>query len=184
MPLGNNQGTFSTGRVQYDRRLGSFGETYRWPQRRAVRQTAGGEGVPTFLAGKLAPVKPEPDDRLQKLIANLDSDTFAVRVGAVKELADLGHAALPAMRKALAGKPPLEQRKHLGDLVSRAESRAPSAEEVRGRRAIGVLERQGTADSRRVLKALIAGASGAPSTSAAQASLKRLDAAKDRSEEQ
>jgi hypothetical protein len=59
-------------------------------------------------------------------------------------------------------------------LISRVETRAMSAAEVRVRRAIDVLERQGTQEARRVLKELAAGAAGAFPTAEAEAALKRL----------
>lgn len=147
----------------------------------AVWRMADAGGVPGFLAGKLAPVKPVPAARLEQLIADLGSDRFAVRDAANRALAELGEVAMPAMQKALTAGPSLEQRQRLEVLVKTVQTRKLSGGELRIARAIGVLERQGTAEARGVLKHLAAGAAGAQSTTAAQAALKRLEASESRS---
>jgi WD40 repeat protein len=128
-----------------------------------------------FLRGKIAPAKPIAKERLAKLIADLDSDRFAVRESATKALAKLGELAVPALREALRDKPSPEVRKRLEELVKvkHVETRTLSAEELRIWRAIDVLERLGTAEARELLKALVAGAPGALSTTAAQTALRR-----------
>ena len=123
---------------------------------------------------KISPVKPVANERLAKLIADLESDQFAVREAASKTLAELGEIAAPAMRKTLASKPPLETRKRLEQLVKRIDSKTLSAEELRIGRAIEVLERLHTPEARRVLKTLADGAPEALTTTEAQAALKRL----------
>jgi hypothetical protein len=115
------------------------------------------------------------NERLRRLIADLDSDTFAVRDKATKELAKIGEGAAPALRAALKDKPSLETRKRLEELIQRIERKTLSAYELRILRAIDVLERQGTAAARELLKALAAGASEALTTTAARAALKRLE---------
>jgi hypothetical protein len=141
---------------------------------RAIWQMSEARGSTAFLRGQITPVKPVADERLQRLIAELDSAEFAVRQAASEALGALGDLAVPAMRKALAGKPPLEVRRRLEQLVERTETRKLSAEELRIQRAIGVLQMQGTAAARQVLKTLAAGAPGALPTAAAQAALRRL----------
>lgn len=126
-----------------------------------------------FLRGKLTPVKPVAEKRLIQLIEELESDTFAERERATKALAELGEMAIPAMRKKLTGKPPLETRKRLEELIRRIEARTWTVEDLRTQRAIDVLERLGTAEAREVLKALAADAPGARTTTAAQTALKR-----------
>lgn len=126
-----------------------------------------------FLRGKLVPVKPVSNERLRKLIADLESDTFAVRERATKAFAELGDRASPAMREALRNKPLLETRKRLEDLIQRVEKKVLSADELRIVRAIDVLERQGSAEARTLLKTLAAGAPGALLTREARAALNR-----------
>jgi RNA polymerase sigma factor (sigma-70 family) len=142
---------------------------------RAIWQMSEAEGAAAFLRGKIPPVKPEADERMQKLIADLGSAQFAVRQAASRALTELGESAVPALRKALTGNLPLEARKRLVALVNRAETRTLTAEELRIQRAIGALEMQATAQARQVLQGLAAGAPGALPTTGAQAALKRLD---------
>jgi RNA polymerase sigma factor (sigma-70 family) len=139
----------------------------------AARQTA------AFLAERLRAVPPVERERLTRLIAELDSDRFAVRSRASKELEQLGELAEPAMRQALAGKPAPEVRSRLKMLLELVASRAPSAEQLRDLRAVEVLEHLGTPAARQVLTALSQGASGASLTREARASLQRLSRPQD-----
>lgn len=142
---------------------------------RAIWVLSEAEGAGAFLRGKLVPVKPVTEERLKKLIGDLESETFAVRESATKALAELGEIAVPAMRKALANKPPLETRKRLEGLIQRIETKTLTTEELRIWRASDVLERLGTTEARALLKALAAGAPGARATTAARDALKRLE---------
>ncbi len=111
---------------------------------RAIWALSEAQDAAVFLRGKLAPVKPVVEERLKKLIGDLESDTFAVRESATKALAELGEIAAPAMRKALANKPPLETRKRLEELIQRIKAKKMTTEELRTWRALDVLERIGT----------------------------------------
>jgi hypothetical protein len=142
---------------------------------RALWQMSESADAVAFLRGKLKPVAPVADERLRRLIADLDSEQFAVREAAHQALAEYRGAALPALRKALALDPPLERRRRLEALVDRVESHPLSAEGLRTRRGIDALERHGTAEARQVLKELAAGAAGAWLTVTAQEALKRLE---------
>jgi hypothetical protein len=78
----------------------------------------------------------------------------------------------------MAGKPSAEQKSRLKQLISNAEKaqaeiKQPSPEELRAQRAIIALEMLGTAEARRVLKAVAAGLPE-PRARAAQSALKRL----------
>jgi WD40 repeat protein len=141
---------------------------------RAIWQFSDTKGAAAFLRAKIPPVKPAAKERLQKLIADLDSDKSAVRQAASRGLAELGDLAVSAMGKALARSPALEVRLRLEKLVHDIATRKLSPDELRIQRAIGVLEMQGTAAARQVLKELAAGAPGALPTTASQAALKRL----------
>src|SRR5262249_43953734 len=75
---------------------------------------------------------PEPDGKkIVRYIADLDSQTFAVREEASRELEKLGNAAAPALREALAGSPSLEVRRRVEQLLSRPGDRMPAPETVR-----------------------------------------------------
>jgi hypothetical protein len=120
-------------------------------------------------------VRPVADERIERLIADLDSDDFDTRTKASKELAELGELAVPALRKALAKGPPAEGRRRMDDLVKQWESAkaAPRGETLRMLRAVAALERAGTPEARRVLEALAAGAPEAGLTQEAQAAAGR-----------
>jgi hypothetical protein len=141
---------------------------------RAIWQLSDAEGAAAFLRGKIPPVESVADERLRKLIADLDSNQFATRQAASNALTELGELAVPALLEALASEPTLEPRRRLESLIERAETRTLTAGELRIQRAIAALEMQGTAAARQVLKGLAAGAPGALPTTAAQAALRRL----------
>jgi hypothetical protein len=127
----------------------------------------------TFLREKISPAKPVAEDRLAKWIADLGSDTFAVREKASSELAELGEQAAPALRKALAGRPDLEVEKRLRRLLD-ALKKGPSPAELRRLRAVQVLELAGTEQARAVLRSWAGGAPEARLTIESKAALRRL----------
>jgi WD40 repeat protein len=88
--------------------------------------------------------------RLEKRIADLDSDSFAAREKASQELAAAGRAAEGLLRKALEKDPSPEVRRRVQELLERLEGGA-SLDRLRAVRAIEVLERIGTAAARKAL---------------------------------
>lgn len=128
----------------------------------------------TFLAPRLRPVPRVEEEKLTRLIADLDSDTFATRERALAELQRLGEQAEPALRKALAAKPSLELSRRVRALLDRVERRTLSTEQLHALRAVEVLEHIGTDEARAVLRSLAAGAPPATLTREAKAALERL----------
>jgi WD40 repeat protein len=126
----------------------------------------------TYLKQHLQPVSELDPKRVAQWIADLDSEQFAVREAATKELAALGELVQPALRQALKGKPSAEVRKRLEGLL--VPHRVPTAEVLRVLRAIWVLERIGTVEARQMLQKLASGAM-APQTRAAREALDRLE---------
>jgi hypothetical protein len=110
--------------------------------------------------------------RLSLLIADLDSDEFAVREKAQKELERIGEYAMPALRKALESKPSVEARRRIESVLKKPRTLAP--ETVQALRAVEELENIGTPDARQLLEALAEGAPEASLTLNAKASLERL----------
>jgi RNA polymerase sigma factor (sigma-70 family) len=101
---------------------------------------------------------PAPDDpAIAALVKDLDSDKFAAREEATRKLREHGARAEPALRRALAGGPPLDMRRRVEGLlegIAPPLQRLPeSGETLRGIRAIEVLERVRTPASRRLLRA-------------------------------
>jgi WD40 repeat protein len=129
-----------------------------------------------YLRTRLRPVARADEKRLKQWIADLDSETFAVREKAATELNKLGAAALHALRRARDARPALETRRRLEHLIAKQEREewSPSPERLRVRRALEVLERAGTPEAKRVLTGLADGAPEAWQTLDAKATLERL----------
>jgi hypothetical protein len=127
-----------------------------------------------LLREKLKPVETPDPKRLASWIAALDSDEFTAREQAREELEKQGELAIPALRKALAGKPTEETRRHVEELLGKATNQVVSGEHLRQLRAIEVLERMNTLEARKLLQTLAKGAPSASQTQAAQAALKCL----------
>jgi WD40 repeat protein len=128
-----------------------------------------------FLRAEMRPV-PLPDaKRLNRLIADLDADEFAVREQARMELESIGDVTEPALQR-VKDSESLEVRGHVRRLLERiAKGRiSPSGEALRTLRAVEVLLRMKDPAARRLLGELAAGAEGASLTRAAQAALARL----------
>jgi RNA polymerase sigma factor (sigma-70 family) len=134
---------------------------------------APGQSV-AFLKEALPPVAPADEKRIARLIADLDDDEFVTRERAAAELEKLGEVALPALRKALAGKPSAELRIRCQELLRKWAEVAPSGEHLRGLRAVEALEQAGTPEACEVLARLAGGADDARLTREARAAVARL----------
>jgi Tol biopolymer transport system component len=143
---------------------------------RAVRALGGSQGAGPFLQKRLRPA-PDPGTeatrRLAKLIADLDNDDFATREKATEELAKMGPAVAPDLRKALEGLPSAEMRKRIKHLLDKLRGPIDSRETLRAIRSVEALEQVGTPEARRVLGELAKGAPGARLTTEAKAALAR-----------
>ena len=116
-----------------------------------------------------------PVEQVAERIAKLNDRAFRVREAATKELLAFGEPAVPALTKALDGKPTPEVRGRIEELLAALASHAPPREETRPTlRAIGALERIGTPEARKVLKSLAGGFDGARVTREAKDALDRL----------
>lgn len=126
-----------------------------------------------FLADHLRPVAGVDAKRVAQLLADLDSEQFAVRDTAAKELAQMGEQIEPALRRVLEGKPSLEVRQRVQGILGSLRG-VPPAATLRTLRAMEVLERAATPEARQILRKLAEGAPGARETRAAKAALERL----------
>jgi hypothetical protein len=126
-----------------------------------------------YLRDHLLPVPEIELKGVERLIADLDSERFAVRDGAAKELAVLTWEFESAIRRALERKLSVEVRRRLEALLA-APQEVPPAPTLRTLRAIFVLERIGTAEARQTLQMLAKGVPEARLTQEAKASLERL----------
>ncbi len=130
------------------------------------------QAVP-LLRDRLRPVPAVPADKLKQLLADLDSNQFARREAASRQLADLEAMAEPAIHEALKANPSEEQRQRIETLLA-APRLVRSPQKLRGLRAVQVLEQVGVAAARQVLVELANGAPEARLTQEAKAALERL----------
>jgi WD40 repeat protein len=132
------------------------------------------QAVP-FLRTRLKAVAPLDANRLDRLIADLGSETTEVQETAVTELEKNLELAEPALRQAISkGKASAESKKNMKDILAKPLAE-PDAETLRTLRALEVLEKIGTQEVRPVIEPLTRGAPGARVTQDASATLKRLD---------
>jgi RNA polymerase sigma factor (sigma-70 family) len=130
------------------------------------------QAVP-FLRERMQPTPVMDAAKIQKWIADLDSDTFAVRQAAAKELEKAGEQVRPFIQDALKGNVTLETRRRLEQILATLAN-VPGPETLRTIRAIMALERIGSPDAQAVLRTLARGAPGARETEEAKVSLERL----------
>jgi RNA polymerase sigma factor (sigma-70 family) len=127
-----------------------------------------------LLKGRLKPVQPADPGDVQRLLADLDSDSFATREKARKELEEMGDRASGALHAALRKKPSLEVHRRIQALLRRLRRPATEPQTLRACRAVAVLEDIGTPEARKVLQTLAKGAAEARLTQEAKAALARL----------
>ncbi|MCI0642164.1 MAG: sigma-70 family RNA polymerase sigma factor [Gemmataceae bacterium] len=127
-----------------------------------------------FLGKQLQSIPPIDRNRVERLIADLDSDQFQVRDQATNELVALGENALHSLRKALAGNTSLETKRRLEALVDRLDNARLSAQTVRQIRAVEALEYIGNLEARRLLEKLAKGPTDLRLMQEAQAAAGRL----------
>jgi hypothetical protein len=130
------------------------------------------------LLSERLPSSPAADgQRIARLIADLDSEKFEAREKAAKELGSLGDLAVPALRLTTAGEPSAETRRRVDRILADTkvqEGIITSLDYLRALRALEILERIGTPESRQALNELAKGAQAATLTREAKASLERL----------
>jgi WD40 repeat protein len=138
----------------------------------ALAATAPDDLVP-FLKDCLRPEPAAEPRQLAAWIGQLDSDEFAAREEASRQLEKQGFAAAAALRQALAAEPGPEVRRRLKELLEKLEpSQSPAL--LRVQRALSVLEMIGTPDARPVLEGLARRGAGTWLEEEAKGSLERV----------
>src|SRR5262249_32213803 len=132
------------------------------------------QAVPLFRERLQKVPATDQGQRIARLIADLDSDEFAVREGATRELQELGRAAEQPLRQALTKGLSLEARRRVEQVLDKLKAEAASPDALRAPRAVEVLELIGTPEARKVLEEWAGGAPEAVLTQEAKASLERL----------
>jgi WD40 repeat protein len=127
-----------------------------------------------FLKDHIRPAAPADAEKVERLIADLDSPRFAERKQAAVDLEKIGESTIPLLRKALEADPTAEARKRIEELLKKTDSGAPRGELLRSLRVVEVLETIGTPEAKSILQTLAKGTPDASLTRAAQAALDRL----------
>jgi WD40 repeat protein len=127
-----------------------------------------------LLRDKLGPVPPTDKQRLAKLIANLEDDSFDVRKKANEVLEKLAELAEPALQARLADTPSLEVKQRIDRLLEKIQGPVVVADQARALRAVEVLEMIGTAEAIDLLEKLAKGTAESRITQAARESVQRL----------
>jgi RNA polymerase sigma factor (sigma-70 family) len=144
---------------------------------RAIHRLAAApaQAIP-FLAIHLHVTPPVNEMQIAQWIADLDSDDFKKRARAVSELEKQEEGVAEPYRKVLEGKPSLEVKRRVSELLEKHERAwvSPNPERLRVLRALEVLELAGTAETRGVLETLARGTPASGLTIQAKAALKRL----------
>jgi hypothetical protein len=129
-----------------------------------------------LIRKQVPPVAADANARVLALITLLDSDEFKTREDAEASLLKHGALTVPAVRRALEGKlPSLEVRRRMERILTQLPVEHLQREQERERRALQVLERMNTPESRKLLEELAAGAADAALTLEAKATLERLE---------
>src|SRR5207244_3338886 len=110
-----------------------------------------------LLKERLQPAAAPDAARIARLIEDLDSANFATRSAAMKQLEELHELAEDALEAVLRGKPTVEVRRRVQQLLDRVQRQVPPPERLRVLRAVEVLEAIGSDESRRLLEAVAAG---------------------------
>jgi RNA polymerase sigma factor (sigma-70 family) len=139
-----------------------------------VALTAAPADATELLARELRPARALERDELRRLVADLDSDRFAVRDAAAKRLEQLGDENESAVKRALDNGPSNELRRRLEAWLADLTHIGLVGARLRSLRGAQVLERIGTIEARRVLADLAKGDPAARLTKEAKAGLDRL----------
>jgi outer membrane protein assembly factor BamB len=128
-----------------------------------------------FLGSKLKPAAVD-FQRIDRYIRELDDNNFDVRKTAREELGKMEEAPEPKLRQVLAGKPSLEMRRRVEELLKEIARNKlePSAQQLQPVRAVEVLEHIGTPEAKEIVDRLAQGAPGLRLTEEAKSSLERL----------
>jgi RNA polymerase sigma factor (sigma-70 family) len=140
----------------------------------AIRALAADPAAAALLLGRLRPVAAPDAAELARVVGDLDSEQFAVRTGAGRQVERWGELAEPALRRVLAGRPSAELRRRVEGLLANLRGPVTDPEALRGLRAVEVLEAAGTPAARRLLGEVAGGVPAARLTGEAKGALERL----------
>jgi WD40 repeat protein len=126
-----------------------------------------------LLKERVRPIHPRDTATVAKLLARLDSDTFAEREKAQRDLAKMGDEVEYLLREAIRGDVSAELHLRVRKLLKKYDTLSPLGKQHY--RAVIALEWIGTPAARALLRSLAEGAPGARLTVESRAALKRLE---------
>jgi WD40 repeat protein len=166
------------------KRLGPMALTRAWEDLGSLDAGRGAQAIATlvetpgqsirWMRDHLLPAKSPDSKRIERLLGQLDSDTFAEREQASRELGQLGPDVEEALRRYLEGKRSVEARRRAQRLVQELEGPLSGPELLRQVRALEALEQLGDKQAVALLHTLTTGGRDAWLTREAKASLRRL----------
>jgi WD40 repeat protein len=132
------------------------------------------QGV-ALVGEKLQPMGAVDGKRVEKLLADLDSEEFDIREKATKELEEMGNLVEGRLRKEQTQTTSAEVRRRLDAILKKWDTgpASPDKRIIPGR-ALMVLEHSGTPEAKELLKKLAGGAATAWQTQEAKAALERI----------
>jgi dipeptidyl aminopeptidase/acylaminoacyl peptidase len=116
------------------------------------RLSLGGKDAAAYLVKELTKPSVLKTDNIDKWVADLGSDRFAIRENATRELQKVGNLAAPALRAALEKAPSVEAKRRMELLL--AELSAPPSAWLQANRALETLELIGDRIARSALETL------------------------------
>jgi hypothetical protein len=131
-----------------------------------------GQAIP-LLKDRLRPAAEADAELLRQLVARLESDSFAEREAATRELEQQDQQADGPLRQALADTKSAEVRRRLETVLTRPKL-AHSPDTLRRLRAIQLLEHIGSPEARDLLRVLAGGSPAARETDEAKVALARF----------
>jgi WD40 repeat protein len=140
-----------------------------------VRLAADPDGSVPLVKKHIRPAPAIDGAILDKLIAGLNSDRFAVRERAAAELDRLGKTVVGAVRARFDADSSPEVRERLARFLDQHDRDEFTSDELRQERALELLEQIGSAEARELLFELTKGEMTARLTRQAAAALKRLE---------
>ncbi|MGF1580109.1 MAG: WD40 repeat domain-containing protein [Gemmataceae bacterium] len=132
-------------------------------------------GTVKLLENELRPTPAISPKEIAKLIEQLDAQRFRTRIAAYTKLQKLGIKARSQLEEAQKGNRPLEVQTRIKLLLDAISERPLDKNQLRVWRAIEVLERINTSQSRGLLTKLARGAPGVFPTNVAKQALERLN---------
>ncbi len=143
----------------------------------AIRALAANPMAALKIASEhLKPVEPIDPQWAAARLRDLDSQKFAERERATRELEESGDRVAATLERFLAAKPSAEASERVEKILAKLRGREAAGELAQSLRALEMLEWIGTAKARELVEKLAKGAEGALLTEEAKRSLKRWKA--------